>query len=177
VVLVINSTMFVAGTAVGLYAHSLALLSDALDMLGDALTYGGSIIVVRSGVAAKARMAKFKAYIMLFFGAWILLGSIYKIFNPEVPNYLLMAVMGILALLANVTCLMLLAVHREDDINMKSVWVCSRNDIIANLSVLFAAVIVYLSDSPWPDLIVGVALAILFTRSALQILHEVQSAH
>lgn len=172
VVLIINLLMFFVEMGFGWYANSLALTGDALDMLGDAITYASSLWVLGMGTVEKARVARLKAIIMLLFGGFISARCIYRGMYPVVPEFGLMFGVGVLALIMNLVCLFLLTRHKEDDINMKSVWICSRNDIVANSSVLSAAVLVYFTSSPYPDIAVGVALAWLFTKSAISILHD-----
>ena len=170
IVLGINAVMFVVELTAGLFANSVSLVADSLDMLGDALVYGFSIYVVARGARMKAIAALFKGGIMATFGFFVLGQVIYKIIVPHAPVFEAIGVIGFLALAANSLCLVLLWRHRADDINMSSVWLCSRNDIIANVSVLFAALGVWLTGSGWPDILVGLALAALFLRSALFVL-------
>ncbi len=169
-VLVINAVMFVVELTAGLLGNSLSLVADSLDMLGDALVYGFSLYVVARGAEMKARAALFKGLIMAAFGFFVLGQAIYHIVYPQLPVFETIGAVGLLALAANGVCFFLLWRHRADDINMSSVWLCSRNDIIANISVLFAAVGVWLTHSGWPDIVIGLALAALFLRSSLSVL-------
>jgi len=169
-VLAINAVMFVVELTAGLMSGSLSLLADSLDMLGDALVYGFSLYVVARGARMKARAALFKGIIMALFALFVLGQAIYRILFPHVPVFEVIGAIGLLALAANGICFFLLWRHRSDDINMSSVWLCSRNDLIANVSVLFAAAGVWLTHSGWPDILVGLALAALFVRSALFVL-------
>lgn len=166
-VLVINAVMFVVELAAGLFASSVSLVADSLDMLGDALVYGFSIYVVARGTKMKAISALLKGSIMAVFGFFVFGQAIYKMMVPQLPMFETIGAIGVLALAANSACLALLWRHRTDDINMNSVWLCSRNDIIANVAVLFAAFGVWLINSGWPDILVGLAIAALFLRSAL----------
>lgn len=170
IVLGINAVMFLVELTAGLMSGSLSLLADSADMLGDALVYGFSIYVIARGARMKALAALFKGGIMAAFAVFVFGQAIYKIIFPFVPVFETIGVIGILALAANSLCLFLLWRYRADDINMRSVWLCSRNDIIANISVLFAALGVWLSGSGWPDIIVGLALAALFAQSSLSVL-------
>ena len=176
IVLAINLSMFGVEAVFAFVAGSLALLADSLDMLGDAMTYGVSLFVVNRGLAAKASAAKFKAWIILVSGVGILAAALYRSFFQAVPNYEVMGAVGLVALAANLICLQLLSKFRHSDVNMSSVWLCSRNDIIANVSVLIAAGLVHYFTSPWPDLVVGLALSALFLRSALQIFSEARQS-
>lgn len=172
IVLAINAVMFVVELTAGLIGHSVSLVADSLDMLGDALVYGFSLYVVARGAAMKARAALFKGIIMAGFGLFVLGQAVYRIVFPQLPVFEAIGAIGLLALATNSVCLYLLWRHRADDINMSSIWLCSRNDIIANVSVLFAAAGVWLTQSGWPDIMVGLALAALFLRSALHVLRE-----
>lgn len=170
IVLIINAVMFVVELTAGFISGSLSLLADSLDMLCDALVYGFSIYVVARGGRLKAIAALSKGGIMAVFGLFVLGQAIYKILFPHVPAFETIGAIGLLALAANSLCLAMLWRHRTDDINMSSVWLCSRNDIVANISVLFAAIGVWGTNSGWPDIMVGLALASLFLRSALFVL-------
>jgi len=172
IVLAINAVMFVVELAAGLLSGSVSLVADSLDMLGDALVYGFSLYVVARGARMKAKAALFKGLIMLGFGLFVLGQAIYRIAVPQLPVFETIGAIGLLALTANGICFWLLWKHRAEDINMSSVWLCSRNDIIANISVLFAAAGVWLTHSGWPDIAVGLALAALFLRSSVHVLRE-----
>ncbi|MFZ3072808.1 MAG: cation transporter [Thermodesulfobacteriota bacterium] len=172
IVLVINAVMFVVEAYAGLAAHSTALLADSLDMLGDALVYGFSLYVLAKGARWQAISALFKGSIMAVFGIFVLGEAVYKIIYPVFPVAETMGVIGVVALLANSVCLILLWRHKSDDINMKSVWLCSRNDIIANTSVLLAAAFVWLTGSGLPDIIIGLFIAGVFLRSAFYVIYR-----
>jgi cation diffusion facilitator family transporter len=171
-VLVINAVLFVVEAAAGLLANSTALLADSLDMLGDSLVYGFSLYVLSRSTAWKARAALLKGAIMAIFGAGVLLEVSYKMISGIVPSAATMGIIGTLVLLGNGICFLLLFRHRSDDLNMRSTWLCSRNDIVANLSVLVAAIGVRAFDANWPDILVGAAIAALFLRSAFTVLRE-----
>ncbi|OGS95165.1 MAG: cation transporter [Gallionellales bacterium RIFCSPLOWO2_12_FULL_57_18] len=172
IVLGINAAMFVVELTAGLISNSVSLLADSLDMLGDALVYGFSLYVVARGSRMKAKAALFKGVIMAAFGFFVLGQAIYRIIYPQIPVFEVIGLIGLLALATNGVCFFLLWRHRADDINMSSIWLCSRNDIIANVSVLFASAGVWLARSGWPDIVVGLALAALFLRSALSVLRD-----
>jgi Co/Zn/Cd efflux system component len=172
IVLGINAVMFVVELTAGLLGNSISLVADSLDMLGDALVYAFSLYVVALGAAMKAKAALFKGIIMAAFGFFVLGQAVYRIIYPQLPVFETIGAIGFLALAANGFCFYLLWRHRADDINMSSVWLCSRNDIIANISVLFAAAGVWATNSGWPDIVIGLALAALFLRSALHVLSE-----
>jgi Co/Zn/Cd efflux system component len=171
-VLGINAVMFVVVLAMGIYANSAALLSDALDNLGDALTYALSLYAVGTGIETKSRVALFKGLLILGAGIGVMATVIYKAAHPAMPVFEAMGVTSLVALAANATCLALLWRHRSEDVNMSSVWECSRNDIASNLSVFVAAGAVWLFASPWPDLVAGFALALLFLMSAAKVIRS-----
>lgn len=172
IVLVINAVMFVVEFIFGILSGSTALLADSLDMLGDATVYAFSIYVIHKSAKWKAGAALLKGAIISVFGFYVLGEAIYKVLSDVVPVAKTMGMIGAIALLANSSCLVLLLKHRDDDINMKSTWICSRNDIIANIGVLLAAFFVSYFNSKWPDVIIGVAIAGIFLKSAISILVE-----
>lgn len=171
-VLGINAVMFVVELVAGIISGSTALLSDSLDNLGDALTYGLSLYAVSRGPRSKAKVALFKGGLILAAGLFVLGRVAYKIVVPEVPAFETMGAISILALIANGTCLALLWKHRQDDVNMSSVWECSRNDIASNIAVFVAAAGVWFTQSAWPDLLIGMVLACLFVMSAFRVLRN-----
>lgn len=170
IVFFINLAMFIIEFIAGLKAQSTALLGDSLDMLGDAFVYGFSLYVLNRSSVMKARAAQLKGSIMLVFGFVVLGQAIYKIATGVPPVYETMGVIGSLALAANLVCLWILYSHREDDINMQSTWICSRNDIIANVGTLGAALFVAYFNSIWPDILMGGLIAFLFLRSSFDVL-------
>ena len=175
-VLWINAGMFVVVMAAGLYASSSALLADSLDNLGDALTYALSLYAVGRGNRVKGMVSVLKGALILA-AALFVAGQIgYKLIHPGVPLFETMGAIGALALAANGVCLGLLWKHRHEDVNMSSVWECSRNDITANVAVLLAAGAVWLFNSGWPDLLIGSLLALLFLHSAIRVLRASFSA-
>ena len=176
IVLGINATMFAVEGSAGLLAHSTSLLADASDMLGDALVYGFSLFVLARSMRWQAGAALAKGGFMLAFGLGVLAEAAYKVFNPVMPGVETMGVIGSLALAANIVCFALLYRHRADNLNMSSTWLCSRNDLIANVGVLVAAVAAYLLASRWPDIIVGGVIAALFLRSAFGVLRDAARA-
>lgn len=180
-VLVINAGTFAMMVAGAAHSGSSALLSGALDNLGDALTYAMSLAVVGAGSTAKARVALFKG--LLIFGAAVAvavqIGGHLR--HLETPIFESMGVAALLNLAANLLCLRLLYPHRNGDVNMTSVWECSRNDVVEGLAVIAAAVAVWLFDSGWPDILIAIALLVLFLRSAARVLggawRELDTAH
>lgn len=172
VALVVNFVMFAVEIGAGLRAGSVSLLADSLDFLGDAGNYAISLWVLGLGVVLRARAAQFKALSMLLFGLGVLAAAVWQLLQGEVPNAPTMGVVGSLALLANVGVAALLYAYREGDSNMRSVWLCTRNDALGNLAVLLAALGVFGTGSAWPDLLVAVIMASLAISAAIQVLRQ-----
>ena len=170
VVLFINLVMFFVEFGAGIRADSISLTGDSLDMLGDTLVYASSLYVINKGSKAQAGSAFLKGIIMFLFAIAVFARAIYQFSSGVTPEATVMSAIGFIALLANLVCLLLLARHREDNLNMSSVWLCSRNDIIANISVLVAAGLVFLTGSILPDLAVGLLLTFVFAKSAGKVL-------
>ena len=156
----------------GLLAHSTSLLADALDMLGDALVYAFSLFVLARAARWQAGAALAKGGFMFAFGFGVLGEGLYKAFHPVMPGFEVMGVIGGIALAANLVCFFVLYRLRRDNLNMSSTWLCSRNDLIANVGVLLAAGGSYLLVSHWPDIIVGGIIASLLLSSALTVMRQ-----
>jgi len=171
-VLAINAAMFAAEFTAGVVAGSTALMADAVDMLGDAFVYALSLFALSRGARWKAGAALAKGGFILLFGVGVLVEAAVKLATGVAPSSTLMLAFGGLALVANVACLALLWRYRAADVNMSSTFECSRNDVIANLGVLAAAGGVALVHAPWPDILVGAAIAALFLRSAVRVLRQ-----
>ncbi|MBW8336479.1 cation diffusion facilitator family transporter [Pseudomonas stutzeri] len=172
IVLAVNAAMFLVEFIAGWIANSTALLGDSLDMFGDASVYALTLFVLHRSARARAGAALFKGGFMLLFGMLVVADALRKLVLQEVPAADWMGIIGALALLANGYCFMLLYRHRSDDLNMRSTWLCSRNDLVANSSVIAAAGLVALTNSLWPDILVGMAIAALFLHSAGQVFRE-----
>jgi Co/Zn/Cd efflux system component len=173
-VLGINAAMFAVELLAGILAGSVALQADSLDMLGDALVYGFSLAVVAGPLHSRARAAQLKGAIMLLFGLGVFAQVVIKILGGAPPDTQLVSGTAVLALAANLVCLIVLFRHRADDINMRSTWVCSRNDIAANLGVLASAAGGAVFASIWPDVAVSLGIVALFLWSAVNVLRESQ---
>lgn len=171
-VLIINGAMFFIEGIYGWFAQSSALMADALDMLGDAAIFGFSLYVIRLGSIWQSRAGYIKGIIMALFSISVLAGALYRTFNPVVPEATTMGIIGFLALGANLVCAIMLLGFRDSDINMRSAWLCSRNDVLANVGVLLAAGGVAWTQSSWPDLIVGVSISALILKSAIEVLKD-----
>ncbi len=169
-VLFINVAAFVVMAAGAVLSGSSSLLSGMLDNLGDALTYGLSLAVVGSSGVAKARVALFKG-VLIAGAAFVVASQIsWHLLHLETPIVESMSLAALVNLMANFICLWLLTPYRHSDINMSSVWECSRNDIFDGIAVLIASLGVWLLDSAWPDILVAVVLLILFSKSAFRVL-------
>jgi len=171
IVMVINLLTFSGMVVASWLSHSSALLSGTLDNLGDALTYGMSLAVVGASIAAKARVALFKGLLISLAAVAVAVQLVWRFYHLEVPLVEMMGIAAILNLAANGVCLLLLNSHRHDDVNMTSVWECSRNDVFEGVAVIVTVAAVWVTASPWPDLIVALALLLLFSRSAFRVLN------
>jgi Co/Zn/Cd efflux system component len=171
-VLWINGLMFGAELGAGILARSTALIADSADMLGDAIVYGFSLYVIGRAPVWAARAALLKGLVMAAFGAGVLLEVGGKLAQGRVPDPHTMGMVGAVALTANVAVLGLLWRHRGDDVNMRSAWLCSRNDVAANGGVLLAALAVALTGSAWPDIVVGLGIAALFGATAVTVVRQ-----
>ena len=169
-VLGVNAVMFLVIVAAAVYGNSSALLADSFDNLGDALTYGLSLYAVSRGAAVKARVALFKGGLIFLAACAVAVQIVYRLFVPGIPVFEVMGAFSLLGLAANSLCLYLLWRHRHEDVNMTSVWECSRNDIATNLSVFVAAGAVWLTASGWPDSLVALGLVWLLMRSAVRVI-------
>jgi Co/Zn/Cd efflux system component len=172
VVIIINAIMFGVEMAAGALSGSQALKADALDFLADAITYSLSLWAIGRSVATRSYTAIFKGASLAVMGLWVLEATIYSVFVLETPQAHVMGVISVLALLANLLSVLVLMKYKDGDANVRSVWLCSRNDAIGNVAVMVAAIAVYLTTSAWPDLIVAAAMAGLFLWSSIQILAQ-----
>lgn len=172
-VLAINTVAFLAEFAAGWWAGSIAVQADSLDSLGDASVYAVSLLVLRRSERARAWAAALKGAVQLLFGFMVLAEVAHKLIaNSVAPIAPIMAIAAGGALIANIACFVLLMRHRGDDLNMRSVWLCSRNDVIGNAGTLIVAGVVALTGSRWPDIAFGIALALLFLHTSWQVLRD-----
>ncbi len=169
-VILINATMFAVEMAAGKLSGSQALQADALDFLGDSMTYGLSLAVIGMSLKVRSTAAMVKGASLLLMGLWVFGSTIYQVFVLGVPRAEIMGVIGFLALAANVTSVLLLMRFKDGDANVRSVWLCSRNDAIGNVAVIGASLAVWVTVSAWPDLLVAIVMAGLFLRSSQLIL-------
>ncbi len=170
IVLAVNGAMFVVEMVSSWLAGSTALLADATDFLADAATYGLTLYVLTKSAQWKAGAALAKGIAMAVFGIWVIGIALWRATDPALPHAGIMGGVGVMALTANVGSALLLYWHRGDDLNLRSVWLCSRNDAIANVLVLAAAGAVALTATAWPDLIVGGLIAALELSAAYAII-------
>lgn len=172
IIIAINGTMFVVEMIAGFAAGSKALQADALDFLGDAATYCLTLAVVGMPLRTRALAAMVKGLSMIGLGLWIFGSTLYQVLILNVPSADVMGAVGFLALAANLFSVVILLRFREGDANVRSVWLCSRNDAIGNAAVMVAALAVWLTHSAWPDLIAAALMAVLFVYSAIQIIAQ-----
>lgn len=171
-VIAINGVMFLVELIGGALAGSRALQADALDFLGDTLTYGISLAVIGMSLRVRATAALVKGVSLLLMGLWVASSTIWSFFVLNTPQAPVMSAIALLALAANLTSVLLLMAYKDGDANVRSVWLCSRNDALGNLAVMAAAALVWLTGTPWPDLAVAMGMAALFTSSAVKILRQ-----
>ncbi len=171
-VIAINAVMFVVEVMASIQSGSLALLSDSLDFAGDAASYAISLAVLSASLATRAWAAIVKAASMALFGLWILGAAAWAAIQGDVPDASTMGTVGMLALVANLVCVVFLLRFREGDANLRSVWLCSRNDAINNVAVILAGAGVFASASRWPDLAVASVMALLAFWSAVSVLRQ-----
>jgi len=172
IALIVNAALFAVEIAAGLQAGSLSLLADAIDFAGDATNYAVSLAVLASALAWRARAAILKAVSMMAFGLFILGRALWALWHGAVPEAMTMGVVAVLALAANLGVAWLLYAWREGDANMRSVWLCTRNDAIGNLAVLAAALGVFGTGTAWPDLLVASLMAALALQAGWSVLRQ-----
>jgi Co/Zn/Cd efflux system component len=172
IVLAINAAMFIVEIVAGLAAGSASLQADALDFLGDTASYAISLFVVGMALRYRGMAALAKGATMGLFGVWVLGTVVWHSVMGTVPEPLTMGVIGSAALVSNAICFGLLYAYRSGDANMRSVWVCSRNDVLGNLAVLLAALGVFGTGTGWPDLIVATVMALLAIQGAIVVIRH-----
>lgn len=181
IVIAINAFMFLVEMPMGFVGQSQALKADALDFLGDTLTYAISLAVIGKTATLRAKVALLKGFSLAAMGLWVLGSTLYAVFYIQAPTAMIMGSVGFAALMANVISVLLLMRFKDGDANVRSVWLCSRNDAIGNIMVMVAASGVWLSGTGWPDLIVAGLMASLFLSGAFTIIrqarHELAHTH
>jgi cation diffusion facilitator family transporter len=171
-VIAINAAMFAVEIGAGALAGSQALQADALDFLADATTYGMSLAVIGLSAQARGTVAIAKAASLTAMALWVLGSTAYHVLVLGIPHAEIMGAVGVLALAANLASVLILVRYKDGDANVRSVWLCSRNDAIGNVAVMLAAGAVWLTGTKWPDLIVAALMAGLFLTSSTQILRQ-----
>jgi len=176
VLLAINAVMFAAEMVLGWLAQSTGLIADSLDMLADATVYGLSLYAVGKGIAHQAGAARLSGLLQILLGLGVLFEVLRRLlFGSEPQSTLIMAV-GAVALLANIVCLALISRHREGGVHMRASWIFSTNDVIANLGVVLAGLLVAVTGSRFPDLVVGTVISLVVVRGGTRILREAREA-
>lgn len=175
IALVVNAVMFGVELAGGLAGNSVALLADAVDFLGDAGNYGLSLLVLGSAMVWRSRTALFKGVTMGAYGMFVLAKAAWHVMAGAVPEPMLMGGIGFAALLANGTVALLLYAYRDGDANMRSVWLCTRNDAIGNIAVMLAALGVFGTQSGWPDIAVALVMGALALGAARQVIGQARA--
>jgi len=173
--LLINGIMFVAELGVGWWAQSTALIADALDMLADAMVYGVGLYAVGKSLLVKAHAARISGSLQVLLGLLVLVDIVRRLIVGSEPVSTLMMGMGFIALIANVTCLVLIAKHREGEVHMRASWIFSKNDVIANLGVILAGGLVAWTGSRLPDLVIGLLVALIVIRGGILILQDAKA--
>ncbi len=174
--LVINGAMFVLEAVLGVVAQSTGLIADSLDMLADAAVYGISLYAVGKGLARQAKAATVSGWLQIILGAGVLLDVLRRFFLGSDPQSVLIMSVGLVALAANIICLMLISKHRDGGVHMRASWIFSTNDVIANCGVIVSGALVWLIGSRYPDLLVGAVIATVVVRGGVKILQEADSA-
>ena len=168
----INATMFVIEMGIGLLADSTALIADSLDMLADAVVYGIALYAIGKSLLHKANAARISGFFQMALGVLIIIDIVRRSIYGSEPVSGLMMAMGAVALVANVICLVIIRKQRNEEVHMRASWIFSANDVIANLGVIFAGVMVFWLDSRWPDLVIGVIVSCVVLRGAKMILED-----
>ena len=175
VLLLINGVMFIAELAVGWWAQSTALIADALDMLADAMVYGVGLYAVGKSMFIKAGAARISGSLQVLLGLLVLVDILRRLIVGSEPVSILMMGMGIIALIANVSCLVLIARYRSGEVHMRASWIFSKNDVIANLGVILAGGLVAWTGSRLPDLVIGLLVALIVIRGGILILQDARA--
>ncbi len=172
ILLLINGIMFVTELGVGWWAQSTAIIADAMDMLADALVYGAGLYAVGKAMEKKVTAARLSGWLQILLGSLVIIDILRRSIVGSEPVSTLILLMGAIALISNVACLLLIARHREGEVHMRASWVFSKNDVLANLGMILAGLLVMLSGSRWPDIIIGLLIAVVVIRGGLGILED-----
>jgi Co/Zn/Cd efflux system component len=175
ILLLINGLMFFLEFGVGWWAQSTALIADAMDMLADAMVYGVGLYAVGKQVPAKIRAATISGWLQVGIGLLVLIDIARRFVFGSEPISTLMMGMGLVALIANTICLILISKHRDGEVHMRASWIFSKNDVIANVGVMLAGALVAMTDSRVPDLVIGIVVALVVIRGGVHILKDAKS--
>lgn len=174
--LVINAAMFLVEIVFGIVSESTALIADSLDMLADAAVYAIGLYAVGRALQDKIRAAHVSGILQVMLGLMVLVDIGRRMLLGSEPESLLMTVVGAVALLANIVCLVLISKHREGEVHMRASWIFSKNDVIANVGIILAGGLVYVLESRYPDLVIGLIIAFVVTRGGVQIIRDAAQA-
>ncbi|MDH3354592.1 MAG: cation diffusion facilitator family transporter [Chromatiales bacterium] len=172
ILLIINALMFLVEIVLGIYSDSTALIADSMDMLADATVYGIGLYAVGKAAIVKIKAAHISGIFQIILGSFVAIDVIRRIIIGSDPESLLMVFVGIAALIANLICLRLIAQHRDGEVHMRASWIFSKNDVIANIGIIFGGCLVYLFDSRYPDLIIGLAISVIVVRGGIHIIKD-----
>jgi Co/Zn/Cd efflux system component len=173
--LAINAFMFVFEISMGWYAQSTGLIADSFDMLADAIVYGIGLYVISRSLQDKAKAALLSGWFQGILGFMIILDILRRVFVGSDPISAFMMIVGVLALIANVYCLILIEKHKDGEVHMRASWIFSKNDVIANTGVILGGLLVWLLESRWPDLIIGSLIALVILSGARHIILDARS--
>jgi len=177
ILLLINAGMFLIEGVLGVLSESTALIADSLDMLADATVYGIGLYAVGRAPLAKIHAARLSGIFQIMLGLMVLMDVLRRFIVGSEPDSLFMMLVGLAALVANMVCLMLIARHRDGEVHMRASWIFSKNDVIANLGIIVAGVLVYLFGSRLPDLLIGAAVSVLVIRGGLHIIQDARAEY
>lgn len=172
ILLAINAVMFVVEITLGILSESTALIADSLDMLADATVYGIGLYAVGRALSAKIRAAHLSGVFQVILGALVFIDVLRRFVWGSEPESLMMISIGAIALVANIICLKLISKHREGEVHMRASWIFSKNDVIANLGIIVGGLLVYVLDSRFPDLFIGLAISAIVIRGGIHIFKD-----
>lgn len=172
VLLCINAFMFFIEITLGILSESTALIADSLDMLVDATVYGIGLYAVGKAAIVKIKAAHLSGIFQVLLGLMVIADVVRRLIYGSEPESMLMIIVGIIALIANVICLVLISKHRDGDVHMRASWIFSKNDVIANLGIIIGGGLVYLLESRYPDLIIGVIISLIVIRGGICIIKD-----
>ncbi len=175
ILLSINATMFFIEITLGIISESTALIADSLDMLADAAVYGIGLYAVGKAAIVKIKAAYISGIFQVLLGIIVFIDIVRRTILGSEPESILMISVGILALIANLICLQLISKHKDGEVHMRASWVFSKNDVIANLGIIFAGILVYLFDSRFPDIIIGLVISIIVIRGGIHIIKDAKN--